>query len=62
MFERMAQGWNLAKCSLGVIKADRKLLVFPLISGLACLLVLASFALPLRDSGYARSLSQDGPQ
>lgn len=51
MFERMATGWELAKQSVHVLKLDKELLLFPLISGLACLLVMASFALPLWQSG-----------
>ena len=34
-----------------VLKQDTKLLVFPLISGLCCLLLLASFAMPLYFTG-----------
>lgn len=34
-----------------ILKKDREMLVFPLISGLCCLLLLASFALPLYFSG-----------
>ena len=52
MFERMANGWELAKQSMDVLKQDKGLLLFPVISGAACLLVLASFALPLWHSSY----------
>jgi hypothetical protein len=34
-----------------VLKQDKSLLVFPLISGICCLLVLASFAVPLYATG-----------
>lgn len=47
MFERIRRGWELAKASAGVLAADRELLVFPLVSGLATLLVVASFAVPM---------------
>ena len=40
---RIARGWLLAKLSLGVLKEDRSLLLFPLVSGIACVLVLATF-------------------
>jgi hypothetical protein len=40
---RIGRGWMLAKLSLRVLKEDRSLLVFPLLSGIACLLVLATF-------------------
>jgi hypothetical protein len=47
MAGRIANGWELAKQSWSVLLADKKLLVFPLISSIACMLVLASFALPI---------------
>ncbi len=47
MAGRIANGWELARQSWSVLLADKKLLVFPLISSLACMLVLASFALPV---------------
>ncbi|MBW3598915.1 MAG: hypothetical protein KY475_16785 [Planctomycetes bacterium] len=56
MFTRISNGWKLAQESWQVLKLDRELLVFPLVSGIACLLVLASFALPLWGSGYATAL------
>jgi hypothetical protein len=47
MAGRIANGWELARQSWSVLLADKKLLVFPLISSIACMLVLASFALPI---------------
>lgn len=52
MFDRISNGWALAKESFRVLMLDKELLVFPLISGIACILVLLSFALPLWSSGY----------
>ncbi len=43
MFNRFANSWKLVKYSATVLKKDRELLVFPLISSIAALLVLASF-------------------
>jgi len=60
MFSRISNGWELAQESCQVLKLDRELLVFPLISGIACLLVLASFAVPLWGSGYADALLEEG--
>ena len=59
MFDRMARGWELAKGSWTVLKLDKELLVFPLISGIACLLVLASFALPLWNTGYLETVLEE---
>jgi hypothetical protein len=39
-----------------VLKLDKELLVFPLLSGIACVIVLASFAVPLFLSGALDSL------
>lgn len=47
MFDRMANGWELAKESFRVLRMDKELILFPLLSGVCCLLVLASFAAPL---------------
>jgi len=60
MFEKMANGWLLARQSLHVLKLDKELLLFPFLSGLACLLVLVSFALPLWTSGQAEAWAQEG--
>lgn len=47
MFARVSTGWELMKQSFSVLRADKELVLFPLMSGMACLVVLASFALPL---------------
>src|SRR5258706_3325811 len=47
MFERFSRSWTLVKASASVLKEDKELMVFPLISSAALLLVLASFALPI---------------
>ena len=47
MFQRLSTGWQLACQSFRVLRLDKELLLFPLLSGMACMLVLASFAVPL---------------
>ncbi len=47
MFERLARSWTLIKVSAGVLAKDKELLVFPAVSALAGLLVVASFLGPL---------------
>ena len=47
MFDRLVRSWHLVKASTNVLRADPELLLFPLISGLAALVVMASFALPV---------------
>jgi hypothetical protein len=56
MFRRMALGWRLACESFKVLRAEKKLLVFPLLSGLACTVVVLSFAIPLWQIPGARAL------
>ncbi|HSG73022.1 MAG TPA: DUF6159 family protein [Planctomycetaceae bacterium] len=59
MFERLSNGWDLAKQSWRVLMLDKELLLFPLFSGIACLLVLASFAVPLWSTGYAETVMNE---
>jgi len=47
MFDRLSRSWELVKASWSVLRDDRELLVFPLISSVAMLAVLACFALPM---------------
>ena len=61
MFHRMTNGWHLAVQSWQVLKLDKELLVFPLLSGIACMLVMASFAIPLWATGFAEAaVAQEG--
>jgi hypothetical protein len=46
-FDRLHAGWTAAGACWEVLRRDKTLVLFPLMSGLCCLLVLASFALPL---------------
>ncbi len=61
MFERIATSWELARQSWQVLKLDKELLVFPLISGIACMMVMASFAVPLFFTGYGAGMLDEGP-
>jgi hypothetical protein len=51
VFDKIANGWELAKASGRVLRLDKQLLVFPFLSGISCLLVLGSFGLPLFFAG-----------
>ncbi|QDU40951.1 hypothetical protein Mal4_53140 [Maioricimonas rarisocia] len=64
MFDRLANGCELARQSWNVLKLDKELLLFPLLSGIACLMVLASFGIPLWNSPYAEAFfnEQQSPQ
>ena len=45
--ERFGRSWDLLKSCIAVLREDKELLLFPVLSGLSSLLVLATFALPL---------------
>lgn len=51
MFERLSRSWNLLKASAGVLRQDKELVVFPLVSAGAMLVVFATFALPVLGLG-----------
>jgi hypothetical protein len=47
MFEKLSRSWLLIKASASVLRQDKELLVFPLVSSLAALLVTAAFIAPI---------------
>ncbi len=47
MFERIANSFALARSSWRVLRTDKQLVVFPILSGLACLVLLVSFWAPV---------------
>lgn len=47
MFEKFSRSWQLIKASAEVLRQDKELLVFPAVSAVAALLVVATFVLPL---------------
>ncbi len=47
MSNRFSRSWQLVKSSWSVLQQDRQLLVFPLMSAIAAIVVVLSFALPL---------------
>lgn len=57
MFQRFARSWQLARSSLDVLRQDKEMLVFPLCSGLATIVVIASFAMPMLSEGQGDRLS-----
>jgi uncharacterized protein DUF6159 len=46
MFERVRRSWDLMGETWEVLREDQELVLFPIISGICSLLVLASFAVP----------------
>jgi hypothetical protein len=47
MFARFERSWDLASACMGLLREDKSLLIFPLLSSIAMLLIVASFAVPL---------------
>ena len=47
MFERFSRSWALTKASATVLRSDKELLLFPVISSIAALLVAATFLIPI---------------
>src|SRR5690606_30116310 len=47
MSGRCSRSWELVKASASVLRSDKELMLFPVISGLASLVVLATFLLPM---------------
>ena len=46
MFEKFSRSWALVKTSAAVLRSDKELMLFPVVSTLATLLVLATFIVP----------------
>lgn len=52
MFQRFSNSWELVKASWAVLRADKELLIFPIISAIASLFVVATFAVPTVLAGF----------
>jgi len=52
MFSKISNSWALIKASAGVLRADKELIVFPVLSGFVGLVVSAGFFLPTLLSGF----------
>lgn len=58
MFERFSRSWSLVKASADVLRQDKELLVFPLLSTIAALLVAATFIAPAIGLGWIGQLEE----
>jgi hypothetical protein len=61
MFESIGRSFALVKTSWDILMDDKKLLVFPILSGIVSLIVLLTFALPLLITDSFMSMSGVGP-
>lgn len=60
MFQKFSNSWQLVKASAQVLRADKELMVFPLISGAALIVVSVVFFLPLTLVGSGFSVPEEG--
>lgn len=60
MFERFSRSWALIKASGDVLKQDKELMVFPLCSAIASMLLIASFVVPLVVTESWQQFEKDG--
>lgn len=56
ILERISNSWELVKASAAVLRADKELIVFPIVSSIGVLIVTATFALPMLAAGIFDSL------
>lgn len=60
MFAKFSRSWALIKASAGVLKQDKELLVFPLVSSIAAIAVAASFIVPMVAGGGFEGVEREG--
>ncbi|MGD1914605.1 MAG: DUF6159 family protein [Phycisphaerales bacterium] len=56
MFTRIRNGWALGMASLELLMENKKLVVFPLLSSIAALIVVASFVVPIGGTTTGRQI------
>ena len=56
MFSRYTSSWELLKASAAVLRSDKQLLVFPLVSAVASLFVTATFFIPAALYAYSHHM------
>ena len=61
MFTKLSYTWALMRASWEVLRRTKALVVFPLLSGVCCLLVIASFVVPLALTGAWQPPQRNAP-
>jgi hypothetical protein len=62
MFESLSRSWALVQASFNVLRADKELIVYPLVSMGAMIVVTLTFLIPLAATGLFRMFTEgDGP-
>lgn len=57
---RLERSWMLVKASASVLRSDRELLVFPLLSAISTMIVAATFIVPMAATGSFARLADGG--
>ena len=60
MIERIQRSWDLVKASSNVLRADKELLIYPILSSIGMVIVTASFALPMFITGGWQITTAEG--
>lgn len=60
MLQRLSNSWELAKASARVLRADKELLVFPVLSAVAAAAVTVSFLVPAYAAGLLEGVAGEG--
>ncbi len=60
MFSTLERTWDLTKQSFAVLRADKEILLFPVMSAVAAIIVSLSFLLPLFLSGAFQAFESGG--
>ena len=59
MAGKFARSWELTKASAAVLRSDKELLVFPLLSSIAAIAVALTFVLPMFGLGMFQGITRD---
>ncbi len=60
MFSTLERTWDLTKQSFAVLRADKEILLFPVMSAVAAIIVSLSFLVPLLLSGALQAVESSG--
>jgi hypothetical protein len=58
MFNRISNSWELVKASYNVLRSDKELVVFPIVSFIGVIIVTITFAFPLLASGIFQAMTE----
>jgi hypothetical protein len=61
-FDRLSNGWNISINSFKVLRANKQLIIFPILSGISLLLVLGSFVTLVFAAGWKADAIQEPGQ